>query len=91
MKLREKKRVIILLKQLSEFLETTDRPKLSIELFMHYTDDELRQIVYSRYYDEWSLKELKTMKRIELIKIIDCDFLIVLWTLNQLEEGIIKV
>lgn len=88
MKFRKKKRILLLLKKLSDYMEKDDFAQPIIELFSHYNDKELRQIIYYRYSDEWSMKQLNDLSRFELKKIIDGEFLVLLWTIDQLEKEI---
>ncbi|WP_299223157.1 hypothetical protein [uncultured Psychroserpens sp.] len=76
------------MKKLSNYIERDDFSEPIICLMNHYSDKELRQITYYRYFDKWNTEELESLSRSELKKIIDGNYLIVLWTIKQLEEDI---
>lgn len=85
MKLREQQRILILLKQLSHYLELTETPQLSPELIELYTDEELKEILCCLYSKDYSYKKLKNLERLELIHLLNSDFGILLWTISHLE------
>lgn len=87
MKLREYKRVILLLQKLESLLDTRMESKLSEELIKHYTDSELREIIYWLYSDVWSKNALGFKNRPELIELINNNYGVLLWTINQLEAS----
>lgn len=90
MKLREQKRILILLNQLSQYLELTETPKLSPELIELYTDEELKHILCYLYSKDYSRKKLKDVERSELINQLNSDFGVLLWTIHHLEKKLTK-
>lgn len=90
MKLREYKRVILLLQKLEFLLDTGTESKLSEELIKHYTDSELREIIHWLYKDVWSKNALGFKNRPELIELINADYGVLLWTINQLEASMTR-
>lgn len=90
MKLREYKRVILLLQKLESLLDTGTESKLSQELIKHYTDSELREMIYWLYKDVWSKNALGFKNRPELIELINADYGVLLWTINQLEASMTR-
>ncbi|MGJ8665155.1 MAG: hypothetical protein ACSHW7_02215 [Patiriisocius sp.] len=91
MKLREHKRVLILLNQLAHYLELTETPKLSPKLLKLYTDEELIYILCYLYSKEYSRKKLKRVDRVELIDKLNSDYGVLLWTIHHLEKKMSKV
>ena len=87
--MENKKRIIILLKRLSEYMEKDDFPIPMVDLVSNYSDEELKQVILYRYADEWTLDKLSELSRLELKKIIDGNFLLVLWTINKLEKELL--
>ncbi|WP_340201992.1 hypothetical protein [Ascidiimonas sp. W6] len=87
MKLREYKRIILLLRQLESFLEKEIPAKFSVEIIKHYTNSELREMIYWLYRDVWSKNSLGFKNRPELIELINSDQSVLSWTIHQLEAS----
>jgi len=87
MKLRDFKRVIYFLEEVEEYYEVKDTKNLSPELIKHYTDSELREMIYWLYRDVWSKNSLGFKNRPELIELINSDQSVLLWTIHQLEAS----
>lgn len=88
MKLREFKRILGFLKRLESHLETQNQNKLTSELISHYTDSELREMIYWQYRDVWSKNALGFMERNKLIELVNSDYNLLFWTIHSIEERI---
>lgn len=86
MKLRDYKRILFFLKDLDGFIETAGRTQLSKELINHYTDSELREMIYWLYQDVWSKNALGFMERDKLIELINGNSVVLLWTIHSIEQ-----
>mgnify|MGYP006077879949 CR=1 FL=1 len=86
MKLRAYKRILFFLKDLDGFMETAGRTQLSNELIKHYTDSELRDMIYWLYKDVWSKNALGFMERGKLIELINGDSVVLHWTIHCIEQ-----
>ena len=86
MKLRDYKRILFFLKDLDGFIETAGRTQLSKELINHYTDSELREMIYWLYQDVWSKNALGFMERDKLIELVNGDSVVLLWTIHSIEQ-----
>lgn len=85
MKIREYKRIIVLLQKLEGFIEKETKQNVSTDLLQHYTDSEIRDILHWLYKGAWSKNSLAFKKRPELIELINNDYGVLLWTISQLE------
>ena len=56
------------------------------ELLKHYTDSELREMIYFIYSDSWSKNALGFMERNALEELILTDYQVLLWTIHKFEE-----
>ncbi len=90
MKLREYKRIIFFLQRLETFLDKEIQAKFSVEFLKHYTDSELREMIYWLYKDVWSKNSLGFKNRSELIELISNDKNVLMWTIAQLEASMTK-
>ena len=86
MKLREIKRILFFLRDLENILITPGNPKVSKELIKHYTDSELRTLIFDLHKDTWSKNALGFMQRPELMELIDGDTALLQWTIQDLEK-----
>jgi hypothetical protein len=84
MKLREYKRVLFFLKILETFLET--ETKLPPKLISFYTDSELREMAHWLYRDVWSNKTIGLMERSKLVELINAQYGVLLWSIDQLDR-----
>jgi hypothetical protein len=86
MKLRNYKQILFLLQKLEFFLASEKQTAPSLELLKHYTDSELREMIYWLYHDVWSKNALGFMERSKLIEIINSEQSVLLWTIYCLEK-----
>lgn len=89
MKLRTYKRILFFLKDLNGVLDIQGKPSVAIELISFFTDSELRLMLHWLYKDIWSKNALGFMERSELIKLIESDEQLLLWTIYSLEQAMI--
>lgn len=86
MKLRNYKQILFFLNRLAPFLESLKEVKIDTELMNYYTDSELREMIHWLYRDVWSKNALGFMERSKLIKLINSDLSVLLWTVHYLEK-----
>jgi len=86
MNLRTYKRILFFLKDLSNFIETPGNAKLSKELIKHFTDSELRKMIYWLYKGVWSENALGFMERDKLLELINGDAVVLDWTIHKIEQ-----
>lgn len=86
MNLKTYKRILFFLNDLSHFIKTPGNTKLSKELIKHFTDSELRKMIYWLYKDVWSKNALGFMERDKLLELINGDAVILDWTIHELEQ-----
>ena len=86
MNLRTYKRILFFLNDLSNFIETPGNAKLSKELIKHFTDSELRKMIYWLYKDVWSKNALGFMERDKLLELINRDAVVLDWTIHKIEQ-----
>ena len=86
MNLKTYKRILFFLNDLSNFIETPGNTKLSQELIKHFTDSELRKMIYWLYKDVWSKNALGFMERDKLLELINGDVVVLEWTIYELEK-----
>lgn len=86
MKIREHKRILMFLEDLSGMLEN-QKGEFDLEhLLSVYTDSELREIVHWNYKDSWSKNALGFLQRSELMDLIQTDYQVLSWTIHHLEK-----
>ena len=88
MNLRNYKRILFFLNDLSSFIETPGSRKLTGKLINNYTDTELREIINWADNNAWSKNALAFMQRKELIKLISGDYDVLRWTIKHIEKQI---
>ncbi len=86
MNLKTYKRILFFLNDLSNFIETSGNTKLSNELMKHFTDSELRKMIYWLYKDVWSKNALGFTERDKLLELINGDAVVLDWTIHELEQ-----
>ena len=86
MNLKTYKRILFFLNDLSNFIETPGNTKLSQELIKHFTDSELRKMIYWLYKDVWSKNALGFMERDKLLELINRDAVVLDWTIHKIEQ-----
>ena len=86
MKIRTIKRILYFLKDLENTIETPGNSYVSKELIKHYTDGELREMIFWLHKDSWSKNALGFLPRHELIDLISGDCEILRWTIYDLES-----
>ncbi len=86
MNLRTYKQILFFLSDLSNFIETPGNAKLSKELIKHFTDSELRKMIYWLYKDVWSKNALGFMERDKLLELINGDTVVLDWTIHKIEQ-----
>lgn len=86
MNLREIKRILFFLKDLENLIETPGSLKVSKELIKHFTDSELREMIFWLCKESWSKNALVFLSRNELIDLVQGDCKILLWTIVHLEK-----
>ena len=86
MNLRTYKQILFFLNDLSSFIETPGNAKLSKELIKHFTDSELRKMIYWLYKDVWSENALGFMERDKLLELINGDDVVLDWTIHKIEQ-----
>lgn len=86
MNVRTYKRILFFLNDLENAIETPGNSKISKELIKHYTDSELREMIFWLYKDSWSKNALGFLQRNELIDLIQGDWEVLLWTIHSLEQ-----
>jgi len=91
MNLRTYKRILFFLNDLSNFIETQGNLKLSKELIKHFTDSELRKMIYWLYKDVWSENALGFMERDKLLELINGDSVVLDWVIHKLEQQMTAV
>ena len=86
MNLRTYKRILFFLKDLENSIETPGKSNISEELIKHFTDSELREMIFWLYKESWSKNALGFLPRNELVDLIQGDCKILLWTIFSLEK-----
>jgi hypothetical protein len=86
MNLRTYKQILFFLNDLSSFIETPGNAKLSKELIKHFTDSELRKMIYWLYKDVWSKNALGFMEKDKLLELINGDSVVLDWTIHKIEQ-----
>jgi hypothetical protein len=84
--LREQKRILFFLHALENYLEADASTIDTDELLALYTDSELRKIIHWLYNEQWSVNSLGFMNRSELVALINSNYGVLLWTIDQLEK-----
>ena len=88
MKIRTIKRMLYFLKDLENTIVTPGSLNVSKELIKHFTDSELREMIFWLHKDSWSKNALGFLPRQELIDLISGDCEILRWTIYDLESKI---